>query len=163
MLVVLIEKQRSVNFESKFSCFHLNQKTNEIKKKIIHFLVQLSMYKKICFQNLLTFRGPYFKGCDNVVFDVIWFEFVRFLIWFNCIFIFLKKEHGCCPDGKTKSRGPDFRGCDNATPCKGWVISECIFLNFSHPQKTTPITVAQLFNIQGHRTQIDAFQNNNFS
>ena len=42
-------------------------------------------------------------------------------------FYFLIKEHGCCPDGKTKARGPDFRGCDNATPCKGGVISECIF------------------------------------
>ena len=57
-----------------------------------------------------------------------------FLIVF---FIFLKKEHGCCPDGKTKARGPDFRGCDNATPCKGGVVSECIFFKFSHPQKKT--------------------------
>ena len=82
-------------------------------------------------------RGPDFKGCDNFVFYVIWFEFVRFLmlIWFNCILIFLKKEHGCCPDGKTKARGPDFRGCDNATPCKGGVISECIFKNFLHPER----------------------------
>ena len=59
----------------------------------------------------------------------MWFDLNLWDSWFdfNCISIFLKKEHGCCPDGKTKARGPDFRGCDNATPCKGGVISECIF------------------------------------